>query len=113
MTNKHFNWHKRWTVDIEAASAIHDSGLVVRFLALPLSESQMQAHDDDAAIGKCWTTDGREWGVVTTPALLELIFETLKSQNGLHNAQKMLVRLAREAGEVWVWNKNKEHQHSR
>jgi hypothetical protein len=109
MTNKHFNWHKRWTVDVEAASASHDSGLVVRFLALPLSEAQIQAHDCDAAIGKCWTTDGREWGAVTTPAMLESTFENLKSKNGPHNAQSMLARLAREAGEVWAWNKNKEH----
>jgi hypothetical protein len=109
MTNKPFKWHKRWTVDVEAASASHDSGLVVRFLALPLSEAQIQEHNSDAAIGKCWTTDGREWGVITTPALWESTFENLKFKNGVHNAQSMLARLAREAGEVWAWNKNKEH----
>lgn len=107
MTNKHFNWHKRWTVDVEADSASHDSGLIVRFLVLPLSESQAREHDNDAAIGKCWTPDGCEWGVVTTPALWESVFEQLKSKNGPHNAQAMLARLAREAGEVWVYTNTK------
>lgn len=109
MTGKHYNWHKRWTVDLEAASATHDSGLVARFLLLPLTEAQKQAHDDSAAIGKCWTLDGREWGVITTPELLQATFEALKTKHGPHNAQTMLARLAREAGEVWVRNKAREH----
>lgn len=109
MSNKHFNWHKHWTVDLEAASASHDSGLVVRFWTLPLSEEQIQEHNSDVAIGKCWTTDGREWGAVTTPALLDSTFEILKFKNGPHNAQSMLARLAREAAEAWAWSKNKKH----
>lgn len=109
MTGKHFGWHKRWTVDLEGASATHDSGLVTRFLLLPLTEAQQQAHDTDAAIGKCWTPDGREWGVVTTPHMLEVTFAALKAKNGPHNAQQMLARLAREAGEIWALHKAREH----
>ena len=109
MTGKHHNWHKRWSASIEAASATHDSGLVVRFLLLPLSEAQITAHEQDAAIGKCWTTDGREWGVVTTPALLESTCEALRAKNGAGNAQQMLARLAREAGEIWTKAKSREH----
>lgn len=109
MTGKHYQWHKRWSVDIEAASAAHDSGLVVRFLALPLTEERKHLHDADAAIGKCWTTDGREWGAVTTPVMLDGTFEALKLKHGAANAQQMIDRLAREAGEVWATAKNREH----
>lgn len=109
MTGKRYKWQLRWTVDVQAASATHDSGLVVRFLSLPLTEAQKQEHDADVAIGKCWTPDGREWGIVTAPELLEATFEALKSQHGPHNAQAMLSRFAREAGEVWVQRKTREH----
>lgn len=74
-----------------------------------LTETQLQAHESDAAIGKCWTPDGREWGIVTTPALLEAKFEALKLKNGPLNAQTMLAQLAREAGEVWAWHKGRGH----
>ena len=109
MTGKHYHWHKRWRLDLEAASVTHDSGLVVRFLALPLTEAQPVAHDAAAAIGKCWTTDGREWGAVTTAALLEATFEALKLRHGAGNAQQMMARLAREAGELWAKAKSREH----
>ena len=109
MTGKHYQWHKHWTVDIDAATATHDSGLVTRFLLLPLTESQIQAHERDAAIGTCWTPDGREWGVVTTPELLQQTFDNLAEKNGMHNAQQMIARLSREAGEIWVRHKSKEH----
>lgn len=39
MTGKHYNWHKRWTVDLDACTATHDSGLVVQVV---------RAEDDDA-----------------------------------------------------------------
>jgi len=109
MTGKHYQWHRRWTVDLLAGNATHDTGLVVRFLALPLTEAQKREHDSDVAIGKCWTPDGREWGVLTQGAILEETFEHLKEKNGPHNAQAMLARLAREAGDVWVWHKAREH----
>lgn len=109
MTGKHYNWHKHWTVDLVAATAAHDGGLIARFLALPLSEEQKQAHNHDAAIGKCWTPDGREWGVVTAPEMWQATFDALKNQHGPHNALLMLVRLSREAGEVWAWYKAREH----
>jgi hypothetical protein len=109
MTGKHYKWHKRWIVDVEAASATHESGLVARFLLLTLAESQMQAHEGDAVIGQCWTPDGREWGVVTTPELLQQVFDGLAQKNGRNNAHQMIARLAREAGEVWVWHKSKDN----
>lgn len=107
MTGKHYNWHKRWAVDLKAASATHDSGLVARFIALPLTEAQALEHGTDVAIGKCWTPDGCEWGVVTTQAAQGAVFDALTKNHGQYNAQKMLARIAREAGEVWVWQWHK------
>lgn len=109
MTGRHYRWHRRWTIDLLAASATHDSGFIARFITLPMTESQKQEHDADAAIGTCWTPDGRQWGIVTTRPMLEATFEALKAKNGPHNGQTMLARLAREAGEVWARQKAKEH----
>jgi len=111
MTGKHYNWHKRWRLDVESASASHDTGLLVRFVALPQSEAQKVAHDaaGDAAIGQCWTTDNRLWGVVTTADCMRAVFDELKKHNGAGNAQQMLARLAREAGELWAHQKNQDH----
>jgi hypothetical protein len=104
------NWKRRWTVNIETASAEHDCGLIVQYLALPLTEEQKQAHDGaSSALGKCWTDDGREWGIVTTPVLLYPLFEALKEEHGLKKAQMRIARLAREAGEVWASRKAQEH----
>lgn len=111
MTGKHYQWHKRWRLDVEVASATHDTGLLVRFISLPLTEAQQDAHDaaGDAAIGKCWTNDEREWGVITHAEGMRAVFEELKKQHGAGNAQQMLARLAREAGELWTHRKNLGH----
>lgn len=109
MTGKHFNWRRRWTADLLNATAAHDTGLVVRFLALPLSEEQKRDHEADAAIGQCWTADGRQWGIVTTPDNQRAVFEALRARHGVNNAAQMVARLAREAGELWTWHKQQEH----
>ena len=106
MVGKHYNWHKRWKVDIEAATAVHESGLVARFHQLPITDEK--EHEGSTAIGKCWTPDGREWGVVTTPESLQKVFGDMSKTNGERNAQQMIARLAREAGETWVWHKSRE-----
>ena len=31
MTGRHYNWHRRWGIDLAACTATHDSGLVVKF----------------------------------------------------------------------------------
>jgi len=36
----------------ETSSAVHDSGLVVRYLPLPMTPAQEDDHVDDAFIGK-------------------------------------------------------------
>lgn len=77
MTGKHYQWHKRWTVDLQAASATHESGLVVVFAPHP---------------------EGGWDGRALNP---NEVFETLTKTHGAGNAQQMLTRLAREAGDVW------------
>lgn len=109
MVGKHRNWHQHWEIDLTAGRATHRSGLVATFLLLPLSEDDEVAHADAAVIGKCWTADGRQWGIVTTTGLLENTFEALKVAHGPHNAQAMLARFGREAGELWAWHKAREH----
>ena len=116
MTGKHYQFHKRWTVDVPAASATHESGLVVRFRPLPQTESQMQAYDDaDDGIGisKCWTPDECKWGVFADHELLQQVFDKLAKKHGKGNAHQMLARLGREAAKTWVWHKKKEHWHAK
>ena len=78
MTGKHYHWHKRWTVDLPAASATHDSGLVMVFAP----------HQEGG-----W--DGR----AINP---NEVFDKLAETHGAGNAQQMMARLAREAGDVWA-----------
>lgn len=101
MAGKHYKWHKRWTVDLESATAKHESGFVANFVLLPLTESQKSDADGVAAIGKRRMNDGREFGIATASAVLQETFDTLKSKHGSGNAQQMIARLAREAGEVF------------
>lgn len=81
MTGKHFNFHRRWAVDLAARTATHDSGLVVRFTPAP-------------GVPGAW--DG---GVDETNAAATLAI--LSAQHGPGNAAAMLPRLMREAGEVF------------
>ena len=105
MSGKHFGWHKRWQVDLAAGTAVHDSGLSTRFLLLPLSESEKVAADASglSAIGECFVGDGRHYSIVTRHDNLQSTFDAFKAQNGAGNAQKKLARLAREAGDAYVY----------
>ncbi|MDR2092308.1 MAG: hypothetical protein LBP58_03175 [Azoarcus sp.] len=104
MTGKHYNWHKRWTFDPDLSRATHDSGFVVQYLLLPLSEEEKTACDVEgiSAVGKCWTDDRREFGIVSTRQVLLETFESFKTEHGTENARAMIARLGREAGEFFV-----------
>jgi hypothetical protein len=95
MTGKHYNWHKNWTFDPERAQVTHTSGFVAQILSLPLAEGI-------CASGKCRSNDGREYGVVTTPDVLQATFDALRETHGAGNAQKMITRLVREAGAFFL-----------
>lgn len=79
MTSKHYRWQTRWHVNLDASTATHDSGLVVRF---------DRADDDQRA----W--DG---AIVDDPAVMS----ALLSKHGPHNIGPHLARLMREAGELF------------
>lgn len=81
MTGKHYQFHKRWSVDPAASTATHETGLVVRFAL---------------------ATDGEGgWsGEFVQPGANEVLRE-LVAKHGGHNAPQMMARLAREAGEVY------------
>lgn len=87
MTGKHYNWHKRWTVDLSACTATHDSGLVVRFA---------QAVDDPRA----W--DG-------TPVNSEEWFAKIKHTMPPQDLANHAARMMREAGEAYQWQLKKRH----
>lgn len=85
MTGKHYNWHKKWSVDLAACTATHDSGLIVKFT---------QATDDPMA----W--DGEPINDV----------EWLASMRGKmppHDLVKHTARLLREAGDAYMWQLKK------
>jgi len=106
MTGKHYQWHKRWTVDVETASATHDSGLVVDFTAGLL--------DPPPQIGTlAYTTDGREWtGSLRGGEDAAVAWLKRPAQAALQDQRSIegrIARLMREAGEVWSKAKNREH----
>jgi hypothetical protein len=80
MTGKHYAFHKRWTVDLAARTALHESGLLVEFTP---------------KMGVGFVKVSTE-----QPAL-----DYLSVKNGRGNAGVMLERLKRESAEVYLWAK--------
>lgn len=72
-------WQKRWRIDADTRSAVHESGLIVRFASPP-------------------STGIKEPGL---PTNLEDIVRLLAIKNGGFNAPIMARRLTREATEVY------------
>lgn len=80
MTSKHHKWQTRWLVDLAAAQATHDSGLVVEF---------KPAHGPPEV-----EFDGR-------PLNTDQVLPALMEKHGQHNVGPMLARLLREAGDIY------------
>jgi len=99
MTGKHYNWHRRWRLDVSAGVAEHDSGWRVRFLP-----AEQITHIPE--IGTCCkTSDGKEWiGLhVGGDAALSSWLQAAAS-GGLRDPasiSRRISRLMREAGELW------------
>lgn len=111
----HYNWHKKWTVDLPTFSATHETGLLVRFF--PVLNNVADVEDPDVVLGNFanqmgnvyMAKDGSKWIVITTPELRDATLKLLAVKNGLGNAPIMLDRLGREAGMAWVWQWDKKN----
>lgn len=86
MTGKHYNWHRRWVVDLAACTATHDSGLIVRFVR---NDAEC-AWDGEPENMECWLAEHRQ---------------RMSGENLLKHA----ARLLREAGDAYAWQLKKRH----
>lgn len=107
MTGRHYNWHKRWTLDPAAATATHETGWVVRFVT-----AEQAADMPPTEIGgDCWIGE-RRWIALHQggdDALRRWLQE--QSAHGLrdpNSIRKRIARLMREAGELWARHKANE-----
>lgn len=97
MTGRHYNWHRRWVVDLAAGTASHDSGLTVAFTAgivFPRPECGTHCYAD--GVGEWTGVPAR--GDDTLRAWL-LVNPNLRDPASI-NAR--LGRLMEEAGRVWA-----------
>ena len=85
MTGKHYNWHKRWIVDLETCTATHDSGLVFKF-----SQAEADAWDGHPENLDAWQD------------------EQLK-RRPLLDLAKHAQRLAKEAGDAYLYQLKHRH----
>lgn len=124
--------HKRadaWTFDMPTGAATHaPTGLVFRLEPLPggyLAPGRADALEAQGytAAGSAWlppaTKDRRQaaqiapgdanpagvdrWAVLAMPQALQAAFDALVQQHGPQDAQRMLARICREAGERWIF----------
>ena len=85
MTGKHYNWHRRWVIDLAACTATHDSGLIFAFRQDGAGEWSGHLVNLDA-----WQTE----------QLKRMPFPDLV---------KHARRLAKEAGDAYLWQLKKRH----
>lgn len=85
MPSKHYRWQTRWRVDMPARSAVHESGLIVRFSA----PDRYGGADGEPV-------NSQEW-----------LDQAIKKHGG-HNIGPMLARLMREAGQIYQETLNNE-----
>lgn len=85
MTGKHKNWHKRWQVDLSACTATHDSGLIFKFTL----------------------ADDGEWD--GSAVNLDSWQDSMAGKMPLPDLAQHAQRLAREAGDAYLWQLKKRH----
>lgn len=97
MGNARRNWHRRWVVDLAAATTSHESGLTVAFtpgIQTPRPECGAYSYAD--GVGEWTGTPAR--GDATLSAWL-LLNPNLKDAASINSR---LGRLMEEAGRVWA-----------
>jgi hypothetical protein len=118
MTGKHYQWHKRWAVDLAARFATHDSGMVVDFSCVGKARTQaeLDALDFERPDFGCLALpkDGSVWvgrfrgGKDAVDAWLTLQGFDFATRQRADNALRRVARIMREAGDAWAWQKNKK-----
>lgn len=105
MTGKHYNWHRRWVINLAAGTAAHDSGLTVAFvpgLTMPRPECGTYSYADGVGewtgMPACGDDTLKAW-LILNPNLRDT-----QSING------RLSRLMEEAGKVWARAKANEYK---
>lgn len=98
------NWHKHWAINLETASATHESGWQVRFV-----ETGTESISEVAG-WVSWTADDREWLILHAggeAAIKKWLEEQAKA--GLHDETSignLIAKLMREAGDLWVYHQD-------
>ena len=103
MSSKHYKWQARWTVDVPSQTAEHETGLRVRYFRIIDGVAQYGTTDDDVVLGIATCVDNSKWIAITTLAIRDAVFDQLVEKNGEHNTPQMIVRLAREAVQIWEY----------
>lgn len=85
MPSQNRYWHKAWTVDLENATAAHESGLVVRF-----------------------TRAGDGFDGKPTAESAQAVFDALMREQTQHEAAQRMARLMREARDAFNYARGRE-----
>lgn len=80
MAGKHKGWYKKWTLDVDGETAVHESGFAVRYNAGVPNVSM------DESVIRIWASQQEARGVRGDDALA-----------------KRIARLLREAEDLWTW----------
>lgn len=105
MGNNRRNWHRRWTIDLAAQIARHDSGLAVQFVdRIVVPRPEVGTH--------CMVDGVGEW----TGFLLggdDALIAWMRQNPDIRDPASIRSRLGRlmeEAGRVWARAKKADHE---
>jgi hypothetical protein len=105
VTGRHYQWHRNWTLDAANSAAAHASGLRVRYEVAADGEKPSGAicRDDGAT---CWII-ARVYPGTEEEIALWAEDQAISGVRGEAALRQRLVRLMREAGDLWVYHQQK------
>ena len=109
MSEKQEIWDGGWVFTPKKAQAVHESGLTLRFIFLPLSDADRRAfiQEDWCDLGRSRTQHGDTVCIVARSDNLRESLVALRQQHGVRNAHSVLTWLVREAGWMFAAAQNK------
>ncbi|MBR4877473.1 MAG: hypothetical protein IKU14_07165 [Rhodocyclaceae bacterium] len=109
MSEKQENWEGGWVFTPKKAQAVHESGLTLRFIFLPLSDADRRAfiQEDWCDLGRSRTQHGDTVCIVARSDNLRESLVALRQQHGVRNAHSVLTWMVREAGWMFAAAQNK------